>query len=158
MDNEKINEYEYPTKEPNASEVGRAEYEKRKKQVDDITFTDYPSDRQGEINLIKDGKSIGSMDVTYGLDGILHINWVRVKGEHQGKGLSLLLYGKAVEIAKEKGLKGVYSGGSTHETAKTNSLYKHFNLTDLGESSGGNDGVQGRKVILHSLKETTVMM
>ena len=135
--------------------IGKYEYEKRKSFVDDIKFEEYPNDKEGFIELWKDGKKIGEMNVHYGSDNNLGIKWVSIKPEFRGKGLSLLLYGKATEIAKEKGFNGVASGFSTHETAKTNSLYKHFNLIDLGESKGSNDGFNGRKVILHDLKDNT---
>jgi RimJ/RimL family protein N-acetyltransferase len=134
--------------------IGKSEYEKRRKLVDDIEFNDYPSDKEGEIILKKDGKNIGSMDLHYGADGLLHIKWVKINKDFQGKGLSLLLYGKATEIAAQKGLKGVGTGFVTHSTTKTQGIYKHFNLTELGESKGSmEEGVKGRKVILHSLKD-----
>lgn len=134
--------------------IGKSEYEKRRKLVDDIEFNDYPSDKEGEIILKKDGKNIGSMDLHYGADGLLHIKWVKINKEFQGKGLSLLLYGKATEIAAQKGLKGVGTGFVTHSTTKTQGIYKHFNFTELGESKGSmEEGVKGRKVILHSLKD-----
>jgi predicted GNAT family acetyltransferase len=94
--------------------IGKSEYEKRRKLVDDIEFNDYPSDKEGEIILKKDGKNIGSMDLHYGADGLLHIKWVKINKDFQGKGLSLLLYGKATEIAAQKGLKGVGTGFVTH--------------------------------------------
>lgn len=143
------------TPKGNTSNVeGKSAYDERAKLVDDIKFEDYPNDKEGEISLIKDGKKIATMDLHYGSDGLVHIKWVKVNKDFQGKGLSLLLYGKATEIAQQKGMKGVGSGFVTHSTSKTKGIYKHFNTTELGVSKGSmEEGVEGRKVILHSLKE-----
>ena len=86
------------------------------------------------IKITKDGNYVGSITLSMNFDGYQGVT-IAVGENYRGQGLSKELYKLAIEHAKEKGMKGIFSVNESLKTPeKTLSTRKNFKITEITES------------------------